>query len=118
MREVLNISVQKSIGRSGFQPDLDIIALMVIATFTEKPVVYDAVDVKLIEERIAILGLSALAFRRQSGERTHTFDTDAVNTTTSYNSPTLFINWSTPGRLITYTLWYWPSISTGIVKSA
>jgi hypothetical protein len=47
-----------------------------------------------------------------------TFDTEAVKTTTSYSSPTLFMNWSTPGRLITYTLWYWPSISTGIVKSA
>ena len=30
-----------------------------------------------------------------------TFDTDAVNTTTSYNSPMRFMNWSTPGRLIT-----------------
>jgi hypothetical protein len=48
----------------------------------------------------------------------HTLDTDAVKTTTSYSSPTRFMNWSTPGRLITYTLWYCPSISTGMVKSA
>ena len=36
--------------------------------------------------------------------RAITFETDAVKTTTSYNSPTRFMNWSTPGRLITYTL--------------
>lgn len=39
-----------------------------------------------------------------ANESEPTLETDAVKTTTSYSSPTLFMNWSTPGRLMTYTL--------------
>lgn len=34
---------------------LDIISLVVVATFTEKSVVHNTVDIKLIEERVAVL---------------------------------------------------------------
>lgn len=34
---------------------LDVVALVVVAAFAEKPVVDDIVDVELIEERIAVL---------------------------------------------------------------
>ena len=37
--------------------DLYVIALVVVAAFAEKSVVHDAVDVKLVEKRIAVLQL-------------------------------------------------------------
>lgn len=95
---------------------LDIVSLVVVTTFAEEPVVNDTVDVELIEERIAVLGVSEKNCHGLNAS--HTLETEAVKTTTSYSSPTRFMNWSTPGRLMTYTLWYWPSISTGMVKSA
>ena len=100
-------------GRASY---LYVIALVVVATFAEESVVDNAMDIKLVEKRVPILKRLAYLLCPENAE--HTFETDAVNTTTSYSSPTLFMNWSTPGRLMTYTLWYWPSISTGMVKSA
>jgi hypothetical protein len=34
---------------------LDVIALMIVTTFSEQPVMHNAVDVKLVKKRVAIL---------------------------------------------------------------
>jgi hypothetical protein len=39
---------------------LDIISLVVVAAFTEEPVVHDTVDVELIKQRVAVLWLLGL----------------------------------------------------------
>jgi hypothetical protein len=60
---------------------LDVVSLVVVTTFTEEPVVHNTVDVELIEQRVTVLCLLAFAL---AGKRVlHTFDTDAVKTTTS-----------------------------------
>jgi hypothetical protein len=69
---------------------LDVVALVVVATLTEKPMVHNAVNVQLVEKRVAILIGISLAFNMSNG--TLTLDTEAVKTTTSYSSPTRFIN--------------------------
>lgn len=64
----------------------------------------DFVDVELIQQRVTILGsvsFQSLENAALGGSRILTLETDAVKTTTSYSSPTRFMNWSTPGRLIT-----------------
>jgi hypothetical protein len=71
--------------------------LVVVAALAEQPVVDDVVDVELVQQRVAVLGLSACG----ATDEELTLDTLAVNTTTSYNSPTRFMNWSTPGRFMT-----------------
>lgn len=78
---------------------LDVVSLVVVATFTEKAVVHDAVDIELVEKWVTVLLKSALRAEQVIVRRT--FETDAVKTTTSYSSPTRFMNWSTPGRLMT-----------------
>lgn len=48
---------------------LDVVSLVVVATLSEKPVVYDLVDIQLVKERVAVLiqGVSyRLATTRQS----------------------------------------------------
>lgn len=57
--------------------------------------------VQLVEQRITILFGSVSAFSHVRIALNATFETDAVKTTTSYSSPTRFMNWSTPGLLIT-----------------
>jgi hypothetical protein len=52
--------------------------------------VHNAVNVQLVEKRVAILIGISLAFNMSNG--TLTLDTEAVKTTTSYSSPTRFIN--------------------------
>jgi hypothetical protein len=79
---------------------LDVVALVVITAFAEQSVVDYAVNVKLVQQRIAILDHN-LDWKANKDRNKRTFDTDAVNTTTSYSSPTLFMNASTPGRLMT-----------------
>lgn len=71
---------------------LHVIALVVVTAFTEKSVVYDTVDIELVKEGITVLQLSASSRLCTSQVRGLTLDTDAVNTTTSYSSPTLFMN--------------------------
>lgn len=70
---------------------LYVIALVVITALTEQSVMNNVVDVKLVKEWVAVLSklVHLLDFGRFSR---HTFETEAVKTTTSYNSPTLFIN--------------------------
>lgn len=48
-------------------------------------------DVKLVEEGVAILGIQLVGALLATIHQL-TFDTDAVNTTTSYSSPTRFMN--------------------------
>lgn len=75
---------------------------MIVAAFPEQSMVHNVVYIKLIKERIAVLSRVvnkddiSLAW-----DRDHTLETEAVKTTTSYNSPTRFMNWSTPGLLMT-----------------
>jgi hypothetical protein len=65
----------------------------------------DTVDIELVKQRVTVLRTLALKSKSCAGTSlVHTLETEAVKTTTSYSSPTLFMNWSTPGRLITYTL--------------
>lgn len=82
---------------------LDVVALMVETTLSEKSVMDDMVNVELIKQWIAILQAHVRhpSRRREKEGRKQTLETEAVNTTTSYNSPTLFMNWSTPGLLMT-----------------
>lgn len=54
---VLARYMQVAVGTSC--PDLYVVALMVVATFAEKPVVNNAVDVELVEERVTVLQLLA-----------------------------------------------------------
>ncbi len=56
---------------------------MIIATFAEKTVVDNLMNVKLIEERVTILPNSQSVISRIVDEKLHTFETEAVNTTTS-----------------------------------
>ena len=35
---------------------LDVVSLVIVAAFSEEPVVHDLVDIKLIKERVAVLG--------------------------------------------------------------
>lgn len=66
----------------------------------------DVVNVQLVQERVAVLVRKSARGALHTGLKwRRTLETEAVKTTTSYNSPTRFMNWSTPGRLITYTLW-------------
>ena len=69
---------------------LDIVSLVVVTAFAEEPVVNDTVDVKLIEERIAVL--EVLEENCHGLGASHTLETEAVKTTTSYSSPTRFMN--------------------------
>ncbi len=61
---------------------LDVIALVVVTAFAEKSVMYNTVDVELVEKRITVLCLLALDFPKED-PMGHTFETEAVNTTTS-----------------------------------
>lgn len=63
---------------------LHIVAAVVVATFSEKSVVDDAMNVQLIQQRVAVLCLLR-QHSKQSRTRwgKHTLETDAVNTTTS-----------------------------------
>ena len=79
----------------------DVVALVVVAALSEKSVVHHIVDIKLVQQRVAILQGQVSIFSFAYMMRLLTLDTDAVKTTTSYSSPTLFMNSSTPGRLIT-----------------
>ena len=53
---------------------------------------YNMMDIKLIQERIAVLIVASVSISLHLGLIRLTLDTDAVNTTTSYSSPTRFIN--------------------------
>lgn len=83
----------------GSSSHLYVVALVVVAAFAEKSVVNNAMDVELIKEGITIL--LSLAELPEQTMQPRTLETDAVKTTTSYSSPTRFMNWSTPGRLMT-----------------
>lgn len=96
LKQVLASDVRKIV--TSFS-DLYVVALVVVATLAEKTVVNNAVNVELVEKRITVLQL--LAMLLEKARNAHTLETDAVKTTTSYSSPTRFMNWSTPGRLIT-----------------
>lgn len=52
-------SVSGCPGRVPHNAYLDIIALVVVTAFTEESVVHNAVDIELIEERVAVLCMSA-----------------------------------------------------------
>lgn len=74
---------------------LNVIALVVKATLSEKPVMDNMVNVKLVEQRITVLQRCQWRSKnrqRETKKKKLTFETEAVNTTTSYSSPTLFIN--------------------------
>ena len=64
------------------QTYLDIVTPVVMAAFAEKSMMYDMVYIELIEKRISVLShsLSPQLLGRLS---LHTFDTEAVKTTTS-----------------------------------
>lgn len=81
---------------------LDVVAAVVVAALSEQSVVDDTMDVELVEKGVSVLyGFVSKVPQRPCQVEDRTLDTEAVKTTTSYSSPTLFINWSTPGRLIT-----------------
>lgn len=61
---------------------LDVVALVVVAALAEQPVVNDIVDVKLIEQRVSVLGIRS-AWNQPLRKGLLTFDTEAVKTTTS-----------------------------------
>jgi hypothetical protein len=73
---------------------LNVIALVVKATLPEKPVMDNMVNVKLVEQRITVLQRCQWRpkNRQRETKKKLTFETEAVNTTTSYSSPTLFMN--------------------------
>lgn len=63
--------------------NLDVVALVVVATFPKQAMMHDIVNVQLVEQRVSVLG-----HRRQNQtpnmiSRKRTLETDAVNTTTS-----------------------------------
>lgn len=60
---------------------LDVVALVVVATFAEQAVMHDIMDVKLVEERVTILEGISVKIRLE--EMLPTFETEAVKTTTS-----------------------------------
>ena len=90
----------------------DVVALVVVAGFAVEAMADDVVDVELVEEGLSVLFvgerdlISWMTGDWETVGLKFTLDTEAVKTTTSYSSPTLRINSSTPGRLMTYTLWY------------
>lgn len=47
---------------------LYVIALVVITTFSEKSVVYNTVDIELVEKRVTVLELLALARKTGAGK--------------------------------------------------
>lgn len=64
---------------------LDVVSLVIVAALSEKSVVHDLVDVKLIKERVTVLDhpVSWLHDTNGAVEESHTLETDAVKTTTS-----------------------------------
>ena len=80
-------------------PCLDEVAHVVDAVLAEQAVAHHAMHVKQISDRIRILR----AVTRASNNQHATLDRLAVNTTTSYSSPTRLRNVSTCGRFRTYT---------------
>ena len=54
-RSLIEVSSRSSKERREVGTDLDVVALMVVATLTEKPMVNDLVYVQLVKQRIAIL---------------------------------------------------------------
>ena len=96
--------VRAVVGRGRWSTYLYIIALVVVTTLSEQAVVNDVVYVQLVEKWVSILERLSASCTTCKVSRDPTLDTEAVNTTTSYSSPTLFIKASTPGRLMTYTL--------------
>jgi hypothetical protein len=76
--------------RSSCVAYLHIVALVVVTAFTEEPVMYHAVNVELVQQWVAVLRMLATSFLQQGGILT--LETEAVKTTTSYSSPTLFMN--------------------------
>lgn len=73
---------------------LDVVSLVVVAALAEKPVVNDLVDVELVQKGVAVLkdGVSQPNTTILVEQCDLTLETDAVKTTTSYSSPTRFMN--------------------------
>ena len=82
------------------QTDLDIIALVVVAAFTEEAVGNNFMDVQLVKNWVGILKGCQYVNSRKVGMIV-TLLRLAVKMTTSYSSPILFIKLSTPGLLRT-----------------
>lgn len=74
--------------------DLDIVPLVIVATVPKQPVMDNIVNVQLIQQRITVLETWLAPIYPTQCQRIVklTFETDAVKTTTSYNSPTRFMN--------------------------
>ena len=68
---------------------LDVVSLVVVAAFSEQPVVDDLVDVELVQERITVLeqavscGPVPVRGKGRRGSSERTLETEAVKTTTS-----------------------------------
>lgn len=65
LREILEyMSTQDTMGAGVEKTYLDIVTLVIITAFAEQPVMYNTMNVKLVEKWVAVLCLLALASRR------------------------------------------------------
>lgn len=62
------VSVRVVATSSAMTTYLYVIALVVITTFSEKSVVYNTVDIELVEKRVTVLELLALARKTGAGK--------------------------------------------------
>lgn len=70
------------LGCSGIT-NLDVVALVVVATFPKQAMMHDIVNIQLVEQRISVLVIGVRTKAPTSSRESPTLDTEAVNTTTS-----------------------------------
>ena len=67
-RSWIELSVRTEVTSSVLTTYLYVIALVVITTFSEKSVVYNTVDIELVEKRVTVLELLVLARKTGAGK--------------------------------------------------